>query len=175
MKSSSLIVSVVLIVALGVALVQCMDHHKFKKCAEKGFCNRLRGKGGETGKQSHYIIESSPQIDDSKTTLTAKLVDKKNIFNGDLLLVVNLYENDLFRVRVREWTHNGLKDTVKQRYEVQDVLTGNVVVKPFHSSSTSNKLVSGMCEHVISFSFSALTLSDWLIDGRKCWIGHWQW
>jgi hypothetical protein len=112
----------IITLAVLVLVISCMEHGKFKKCGDKGFCNRLRNKSNK----SHYVIESTSV---EKSSFTAKLVDNKNRYNGDLLLLVNVYENDVFRVRVREWTQDESK--LKQRYQVKDVLMDHVKEEAF--------------------------------------------
>jgi alpha 1,3-glucosidase len=125
-----------------------MEHHKFKKCHENGFCNRLRrSKQPSTtplnAKKSHYVIEATKLT--NKDSFTAKLIDLKNKrYNGPLKLLINVYENGIFRLRIREWTDI---DNVKleKRYEVKDVLMQHVILKAFDTHN-EQKLTLGDVE-----------------------------
>jgi hypothetical protein len=148
-KRMKIIVSLIILILLTIVLltvVHCMEHHKFKKCDENGFCNRLRrSKQPSTttplnAKKSHYVIEATKLT--NKDSFTAKLIDLKNKrYNGPLKLLINVYENGIFRLRIREWTDI---DNVKleKRYEVKDVLMQHVNPKAFDTHN-EQKLTLG--------------------------------
>lgn len=141
-----LTISFVLCLLFLFALTNAMDHGKFQKCAQKSFCHRLRQSDADNNvpnKKSHYIIDSFT-INDKKDEFTAKLIDPSSPSspNGDLIMVINAHDSGIFRLRMREWTANGLSDKLNRRYQVQDVLMSHVTPVSFtHNSKGEEEVV----------------------------------
>jgi alpha 1,3-glucosidase len=104
-------------VLLLAACVWTMEHGKFEKCDQKGFCKRLRAQ-----KRSHYTVASLEQVNG---IVEAKLVDDQNKFNDPLALHIEAYEHGILRIRIKEYTENVIQK-LNKRYNVQDVLVDSI-------------------------------------------------
>ena len=99
---------IILVLSLVVAMAFAMEHHKFEKCDQKGFCNRLRSQTSEDYKKSHYALLTD-SIQSQPTSFSAILrhqfaerSQKSQIYHDDLILTIEGLENGVFRMRIRE-------------------------------------------------------------------------
>ncbi len=127
-----------------------MEHGKFEKCDQKGFCKRLRAQ-----KRSHYVVES---VEEQSGVVEAKLVDDQNKFNDPLTIHIEAYEHGIIRFRIKEHTVNSVQQ-LKKRYNVQDVLVDSIKnvklqLKDDTVSTKDSKLVIKRGDENESFSLT---------------------
>jgi alpha 1,3-glucosidase len=133
-----------------IALVSAMDHSKFEKCDQKGFCKRLRAQ-----KRSHYIITN---LEHNEGIVEAKLVDDQNKFNDPLSLHIEAYEHGILRFKIKEYTENSIQ-LLKKRYDVKDVLVDTIKEHKFEFkddtiTTKNSKLVIKRGDEKESFSMT---------------------
>jgi alpha 1,3-glucosidase len=109
-----------LITFISINLIFAFDSHKFDKCDQIGFCNRMRKE-----EQSFYELKDIKAKDDE---IFGILKDEKNKYNDPLEFSIKGYENGIFRLTIKEVEN---KDIKKKRYEVKDVVLETVKQSKF--------------------------------------------
>ncbi|KAF0981678.1 hypothetical protein FDP41_012335 [Naegleria fowleri] len=140
--SSSFRSVLVVLMLLGAAIVlllahaaRAMDKSKFENCDQKGFCKRLRG----MSKKSKYLI-TEPKVVNG--VYSAVLQSKEEGSNFDpLLLVIEAYENGIFRIKIQEKVEPGTE--LQNRYNVKDVIVGSASKIALSDRSTTITLTNG--------------------------------
>ena len=132
---------------LGAAIVllahaaRAMDKSKFENCDQKGFCKRLRG----MSKKSKYLI-TEPKVVNG--VYSAVLQSKEEGSNFDpLLLVIEAYENGIFRIKIQEKVEPGTE--LQNRYNVKDVIVGSASKIALSDRSTTITLTNGRFYYLI--------------------------
>ncbi|KAL9644012.1 hypothetical protein ABK040_005480 [Willaertia magna] len=140
MQTTRNLILLICFVGLFVNLVFSMDKGKFLNCDQKDFCKRLRDTNAI---KSQYLLNDF-KIQDGSLHATLKNREDGTVFDP-LTLVVDSYENGIFRLRMKEQVEYGVE--LKNRYDVKDVLVDSAKRIPITNDQfTSSVLKNGNSE-----------------------------